>query len=1088
MKKITRYFFLIAVMFISSFFFFGCELFSNGNGGDVTQLQTPSAPTITYVNNKITASTNAVENASSYQLLINGIPYNSTEPVFDCTNYIIEAGEYSFKIVALGVGKYSNSSYSQESFFTYTKKLSTPVLTINNSVLSWGAVENANQYDVYLNNSKLITTTELSINLASEEFENYFANIGSYELKIKANTNGFHTESDISNVVTYKIYKQISAPENLYIVKSGETFVLKWNYVPFANSYVVMIDGVELQTQEPITTTSIDVSTYLTQAKNYSFKVKALTEAEYYTSSDYSEEFSYARTIKLQTPQITAALFDDSVRLTWQAIEFAQTYSVYINNEKYEREVWTTSSSQVTVSLLKTYLNNFTKPLKFKVIANGYENYLQSAYSNIETISSYGKLAVPTNIAVEKVDGLVQLTFNAVNNAETYSVMVDNSYIKTTKLTKVDLSELITEPKVYEIKVKANETSQFEESSYSQTVSYLNTGKLQVPTNLKIQMVNSKFNFSWDEVENASGYFISIYYYDGITTENILTANVSETTYTYAVSKAGEYSFNVVAVGTGVYENSAQSATVSKIHTVKLTTPSELKVTEANKVVTLTWKAVENVSYYTVYVTLDENVSQLTTTATSIMVDLAGKAEGVYYFQVMAVATQNGYFTNSENSVAVAYVYGEEENIGETYYYHGEERDFNIVSQEELNHVISYAVLYKYSEIELEILFDYTADLSDSDFNEAIAEELSAYTQSDVTILNEFITALYSYNRDMGGWSNANYAQNSSTNFVFYINKYLGDDIPTVTSSQEETERSEIFNPYSVEQLGLTKRTATYDAFYIETLEETVEVYTSNQLVEALAFPNRKPVFKVENSYAQQVYTMAKDVLREIVSDDMSDFQKVVAIYDWLVYNVTYDYAALNQEESDNANDYYCYYAEGVFFNRIAVCNGIAKAFTILCGIEGIESRHVVGEIVDMGGHAWNKVKIEDEWYVVDATNGTIGAENGTFLSHFRYFLVSDNKISDFVAYSIGIPESPNSLSYYDNMNLTEDYDLNITSVEEVKAIASLIFGEMNRQGFECYINISNTELADVMFILQTIGYYVRIQSIGNYCFVSLNA
>ena len=40
---------------------------------------------------------------------------------------------------------------------------------------------------------------------------------------------------------------------------------------------------------------------------------------------------------------------------------------------------------------------------------------------------------------------------------------------------------------------------------------------------------------------------------------------------------------------------------------------------------------------------------------------------------------------------------------------------------------------------------------------------------------------------------------------------------------------------------------------------------------------------------AEVIYERAKDVLRNIVSDNMSEIQKIKAIHDWVILNVTYD-------------------------------------------------------------------------------------------------------------------------------------------------------------------------------------------------------
>lgn len=74
---------------------------------------------------------------------------------------------------------------------------------------------------------------------------------------------------------------------------------------------------------------------------------------------------------------------------------------------------------------------------------------------------------------------------------------------------------------------------------------------------------------------------------------------------------------------------------------------------------------------------------------------------------------------------------------------------------------------------------------------------------------------------------------------------------------------------------------------------------------------------------------------------------------------------------------------EGALLDEIAVCDGIASAFKLLCHIEGIQCVEVSGYANE--AHAWNKVFINGDWYLCDATWG----RNGNYISH-AYLFVND--------------------------------------------------------------------------------------------------
>ena len=62
------------------------------------------------------------------------------------------------------------------------------------------------------------------------------------------------------------------------------------------------------------------------------------------------------------------------------------------------------------------------------------------------------------------------------------------------------------------------------------------------------------------------------------------------------------------------------------------------------------------------------------------------------------------------------------------------------------------------------------------------------------------------------------------------------------------------------------------------------------------------------------------------------------------------------------------------------VCAGYSKAFELLCNAVGINTI-----VVTSCNHAWNAVKIDNRWYLIDVTNNRTG----------NYFLISDSKMNE---------------------------------------------------------------------------------------------
>lgn len=250
-------------------------------------------------------------------------------------------------------------------------------------------------------------------------------------------------------------------------------------------------------------------------------------------------------------------------------------------------------------------------------------------------------------------------------------------------------------------------------------------------------------------------------------------------------------------------------------------------------------------------------------------------------------------------------------------------------------------------------------------------------------------------------------------------------------------------NTYSKPHYDNVKKTRN---FYIDGVKETMSVSTSNMLYKAVAW-GYKPVFmgsQAEN--LKQIYDNAKDALSYIVSDEMSEYEKVHAIYDYIIYNVRYDHDCANAEDkyvSGNLSlnekmKYYGYYLEGIFLNKFykkdmhAVCDGKSKAFVLMCGIEGITAVRISGEASsdgkNFGGHAWNKVLLDlngtgdKEWYFVDTTWGDVGDDSKEFLSH-AYFLLSDDEVKNTHVEKTGhgYPKAEGRFDYYAHETYTSN-------------------------------------------------------------------
>ena len=147
--------------------------------------------------------------------------------------------------------------------------------------------------------------------------------------------------------------------------------------------------------------------------------------------------------------------------------------------------------------------------------------------------------------------------------------------------------------------------------------------------------------------------------------------------------------------------------------------------------------------------------------------------------------------------------------------------------------------------------------------------------------------------------------------------------------------------------------------------------------------------------------------LVEIVNNTDDIIEKHKLIFKWITSNVTYlqadsdvgtvdfndgEYLLARLETNTTQNIY------GAIVNKEAVCDGIADAYKYICNCCNLECVIVDGYIGDLSEnkyHAWNLVKVNDEWYMVDAT-WNLGDDSSS------YFMVKDLNKGDRTPFDIG--------------------------------------------------------------------------------------
>lgn len=166
------------------------------------------------------------------------------------------------------------------------------------------------------------------------------------------------------------------------------------------------------------------------------------------------------------------------------------------------------------------------------------------------------------------------------------------------------------------------------------------------------------------------------------------------------------------------------------------------------------------------------------------------------------------------------------------------------------------------------------------------------------------------------------------------------------------------------------------------------------------------------------------------------EYQKVKYVYEFVILNTEY-----NLDAPDNQN--IC----SVFLYRESVCLGYAKAIQYLLQQLDIEAAVITGSVLTGESHAWNLVKVNGQYYYVDATWGDASyfgdTGEGTALSTINYDYLCINTADLLKSHIIDNPVSvPNCSVLIDNYYVKEGLYLT--------AIDSLRLKEIFNKAYSC--------------------------------------
>lgn len=546
-------------------------------------------------------------------------------------------GDYTY-VVHSNSSRFGESVEGTEVSFSLVHPTMSAPATVTETIksetsfsLNWDTVEYANSYKVYqvVDGQKVLksTVTGTSVSYSNMPAGDYNYEVYSYSSRFGESLTGTKASVTLEG-------QTMKAPKDLtYTIKNGNDISLNWTGVEFANNYKIyqIINGEK-------------VLKYTTSSKSYTFsnlpegdyQFAIHSNSTYYGESKFGVEVSVTLVHPLmEKPENVkySILNGNDVKLSWDSVEYANSYKVYelIGDEKVLRN--TTSSNTVTLSNVFEGEHNYV----VHSVSNRFGESTLGNYASVNVI--FPTMQAPENLGSIIVNGNdIRLNWTASSYATGYNVykIIDGEKVfeKTVTSTTVSFTNLPEDDYSYVVHSYSNRFGESPDSSeISTTVVH---PIMQKPENVTNSISNGNdIVIRWNAATYATGYNV----YQIVNGEKVYQKTVTSTSISFSNMPEGDYEYVVHSYSNRFGESPERTSTdLTLIWPVVQPPQITGDVFNVNNI-TLSWPAVTWANGYKVY-KITNDVKELIYQGTARSFKVYNLTEDTHSFEVVAYSTR----------------------------------------------------------------------------------------------------------------------------------------------------------------------------------------------------------------------------------------------------------------------------------------------------------------------------------------------------------------------------------------------------------------------------------------------------------------
>ena len=205
---------------------------------------------------------------------------------------------------------------------------------------------------------------------------------------------------------------------------------------------------------------------------------------------------------------------------------------------------------------------------------------------------------------------------------------------------------------------------------------------------------------------------------------------------------------------------------------------------------------------------------------------------------------------------------------------------------------------------------------------------------------------------------------NGYDNFYFYCHyEECQEDVSDITEPENLITISNYIHPYNA-----------YRRVYVSTNSfDKVEI-------------------RIEKSYTNDninsINQKLDQIIKEIITDDMSDKEKITVFHNYIIDNTVYDsnYLETNLNDIDNPS----HKALGPLFFGRALCGGYADVMAIF-----LNRLNIPNYRISSSDHIWNFVYLDNNWYHLDLTWDDPVTDSGVNMRLDTFLLITTEQLEN---------------------------------------------------------------------------------------------